>query len=67
MAAVRSAKESVEDLGAEPTVTDTEADELEGPLRGFGSLEESRTWVPGRFAARAGLGCRREREAVGTV
>jgi hypothetical protein len=69
VAAVRSARESVQDSGAEPTVTDTEAeaDELEGPLRGFGSLEESRTWVPGRFAARAGRGCRREREAVVTV
>jgi hypothetical protein len=50
VAAVRVGEQSGEDSGTEPTVTDTEARRAEGTLRGFGSLEESRTWVPGRFA-----------------
>jgi hypothetical protein len=39
VAAVRVGEQSVEDSGAEPTVTDTEADEMEGHLRGLGDLD----------------------------
>ena len=40
---------------------------MKGCLRGLGYLEESRTWVPGRFAGPRGSRMRREREAVVTV
>ncbi|HEX3207291.1 MAG TPA: hypothetical protein VHQ68_13740 [Propionibacteriaceae bacterium] len=44
------ARESVEDSGRRADRHDTEADEMKGCLRGLGYLEESWTWVPGRFA-----------------
>ena len=67
MAAVRAGEQSVEESGRRADPHDTEADELEGASAASATLRSRGPGCPVGSLARAGRGCRHEREALVTV